>query len=343
MSANQVFLLILLVSTIASFWLHLASIKWGFRWAEVGRISWLKAFGLMILFSITVTLVATIVDAVFGTTLDISTSRLAGFTLIGLQYIVACILVMIIYKLRFGRAAKAVAPYVATSLILAVIATFVIRTLAYEPYVIPTNSMAPTLLGEYLKATCPNCGAPLFGSPPSPRSMTPPEAVRMICSKELQTVLVKDAPKERYEGDRITVCKLLEPKRWDLVVFHPPQDPSVVYAKRLIGLPGEKLAIHDGAVWINDEKIEPPEPTRSIRYSPTVELNGVKMSGPGSVPVTLGPDEYFVLGDFVDAAFDSRFWEQGAPGHPPYAVPASYIVGVVINVYWPPDRWTSFR
>jgi signal peptidase I len=128
-----------------------------------------------------------------------------------------------------------------------------------------------------------------------------------------------------------------------MIVFSFPGDPSVNYVKRLVGLPGEKLAIQDGAVLINGEKIEPPESIRGIRYAPTIEFGGTVHSGPGSVPVVLGPDEYFVLGDFVDQSADSRFWEQGAPGHPPYAVPTSHMVGVVINIYWPPSRWTSFR
>ena len=146
-----------------------------------------------------------------------------------------------------------------------------------------------------------------------------------------------------HEGDRILVSKLIEPKRWDLMVFRYPEDPSVNYVKRLVGLPGEKLAIRDGAIWINDEKMEPPASVAGIRYSPTIEWNGQVHSGPGSEPVELGRDEYFVLGDFVEQSSDSRFWQRGAPGHPPYAVPESHIVGVVVNIYWPINRWTSFR
>ncbi len=108
-------------------------------------------------------------------------------------------------------------------------------------------------------------------------------------------------------------------------------------------MPGEKLEIHDGAIWINGQRQQPPVAIRGIRYSPTIDQHGQHLSGPGSVPVTLGPDEYFVIGDFVDQSSDSRFWERGAPGHPPYAVPASYIDGVVINIYWPPSRWAAFR
>jgi hypothetical protein len=50
-----------------------------------------------------------------------------------------------------------------------------------------------------------------------------------------------------------------------------------------------------------------------------------------------------VLGDFVAQSSDSRFWETGAHGHPPYAVPAENISGVVIHIYWPISRWASFR
>jgi signal peptidase I len=165
----------------------------------------------------------------------------------------------------------------------------------------------------------------------------------LICSKEMKTVHVKNTPQLRGGGDRLAACKLLQPRRWDILIFRLPSDPTINYAKRVVGLPGEKLEIRDGSVWINGARLEPPAAIRGIHYSPTIESHGQVYSGPGSVPVELGPDEYFVLGDFVDCAADSRMWERGAPGHPPYAVPASYIVGVAINIYWPPSRWTGFR
>jgi signal peptidase I len=203
--------------------------------------------------------------------------------------------------------------------------------------------MAPTLLGEHLEAPCPNCGQPAYGSAPDEHSHLSPDGLQMICSKELRSVFVKDVSQMIGEGDRLTACKLVAPKRWDLIVFRYPAEPTVNYVKRLVGLPGEKLEIKDGAVWINGEKQEPPPSISGIRYTPTINSHGQEYSGPGSVPVELGADEYFVLGDFVDQSSDSRFWQKGAPGHPPYAVPASNIVGVVINIYWPPSRWTSFR
>ena len=60
-------------------------------------------------------------------------------------------------------------------------------------------------------------------------------------------------------------------------------------------------------------------------------------------PAKLGADEYFVLGDFSQQAADSRLWETGAPGHPTYAVPQSYLIGVVTHIYWPPSRWRILR
>ncbi|HEY3391566.1 MAG TPA: signal peptidase I [Lacipirellulaceae bacterium] len=165
----------------------------------------------------------------------------------------------------------------------------------------------------------------------------------MICSKERQTVFVENPLRETGDGDRILVCKPISPRRWDMIVFRYPADPTVNYVMRLVGMPGEKLEIRDGAVWIDHKKTEPPASIAGIRYSPTIEAFGLTHSGPGSEPVELGPDEYFVLGDFVDQSSDSRLWQRGAPGHAPYAVPESHIVGVVINIYWPISRWTSFR
>ena len=48
-----------------------------------------------------------------------------------------------------------------------------------------------------------------------------------------------------------------------------------------------------------------------------------------------------MLGDF-SAGMDSRSG-RGAPGHPPYAVPESYLIGVVTHIYWPPSRWRVLR
>jgi signal peptidase I len=343
MSANQVFLGVLFVMAMTSLYFHLASLRWGLQWANVARVSWLKALGLIILFGLVGGLTLVLVCIVFPPVVRVINGPTGTFVLFAYSIAVASVVVASLYRLRLGQSIKAVIPYFAMSALLTAIAVFLIRPFAYEAFLIPTNSMAPTLLGEHLTATCPQCGAPAYGSPPSPYSVSRTDETQMICSKELRSFWIANPPAQISGGDRLLVSKLIQPKRWDLIVFATPEDPSVKYVKRLVGLPGEKLAIHDGAIWINDEKMVPPDSIRGIRYVATIDAHGVTMSGAGSFPVELGADEYFVLGDFVDAAYDSRFWKKGAPNHPPYALPASHIDGVVVNVYWPPSRWKGFR
>jgi signal peptidase I len=172
----------------------------------------------------------------------------------------------------------------------------------------------------------------------------------MICSDERRSCEVANPPKEEYTGDRILVAKFLHPQRWDVVAFRGPEDPKINYCKRLVGLPGETVTIHDGAVWIDGKKLTPPDSCQGIEYLDRMEGwpeelwgNPEDFWGNAAKPAKLGPDEYFVLGDFSANAKDSRLWQKGAPGHPPYAVPESYIIGVVTHIYWPPSRWQVLR
>jgi signal peptidase I len=342
MTANQVFWILLTIWAIGAFALMPVSLRLGLKLVGIADISSLKAFGLYLLILIVSFLIAVAVIAIAllcgfkGPTM--------AFDILGyaLQFAVPCLIVALGYRVHVFRSAKAVFPFFLAG-IATVLSAYAWRTFAYEAFLIPTNAMAPTLLGEHWESPCPKCGAPAFGSPPLTGRPVPPDGLVMICSKEFRTVYVTTEPMPVVYGDRILVCKLLPPKRWDLIVFKTPADASVVYAKRLVGLPGEKLEIREGAIWINDKKLDPPDEIRGIHYSATIKQYGQTFAGPGSRPLELGPDEYFVLGDFVDCSADSRMWEQGAPGHPPYAVPASHIVGTVINTYWPPNRWRGFR
>jgi signal peptidase I len=343
MSANTLFILILAIFVIGTLVLNAASIKWGLKWTGVANVSMAKALGLWLVFLLASLAASLLVGAVFFAISFIPSDLwldVAGFAL---HFVVTCVVIAFVYKVRFLRAFIATIPYAVAPWLMALVAVYGIRPFVYEAFSIPTNAMAPTILGDHWEAPCPRCGAPAYGSPLEPGMPAPSSGFTAICSKEMRSVFVSKLPKEKHEGDRILVCKLITPKRWDLMVFRYPEDPSVNYVKRLVGLPGEKLAIRDGAIWINDKKMEPPTSIAGIRYSPTIEWNGQVHSGAGSQPVELGADEYFVLGDFVEQSSDSRFWQRGAPGHPPYAVPESHIVGVVINIYWPISRWTSFR
>ena len=101
------------------------------------------------------------------------------------------------------------------------------------------------------------------------------------------------------DGDHLIVDKISyrfnEPQRYDIIVFPYPEDPSRHYIKRIIGLPGETVQIIDGYVYINGELLDE-------HYGNAVMNN----AGIAAEPITLGEDEYFVLGDNRNSSSDSR-------------------------------------
>ena len=218
------------------------------------------------------------------------------------------------------------------------IALFVGRLYLFEAFTCPTNSMAPTILGRHWEAPCPRCGSPAYGTPEDERWKLANKPVLMICSKELRSCEVANPAHVEHSGDRFIVNKFFSPRRWDIIVFRSPDDPKTCFCKRLVGLPGETVTIRDGAVWIDGKKQTPPDSCKGIEYLDSIGRWSGDLWGSEARPAKLGADEYFVLGDFSARAKDSRLWEKGAAGHPPYAVPASYIVGVVTHIYWPPER-----
>lgn len=108
-----------------------------------------------------------------------------------------------------------------------------------------------------------------------------------------------------------------EPERGDIVVFKYPDDESILYVKRIIGLPGDTVNIIDGKVYINNS-LEPLEEN----YVTVEEMQG--SWGPYEVP----EDSYFMLGDNRNDSKDSRFWQNTF-------VTKDKILGKVIFKYYP--------
>jgi signal peptidase I len=102
-----------------------------------------------------------------------------------------------------------------------------------------------------------------------------------------------------------------KPARGDIIVFHYPLDPSLFFIKRIIGLPGDTVAVNNGSIYVQTSagKVE------RLLNEPYINTVNPKQE---TSTTTLGVDEYFVLGDNRNASFDSRIWGP---------VPGRYIVG----------------
>src|SRR4051812_9422138 len=182
------------------------------------------------------------------------------------------------------------------SILVAFVLAFIFRAFVVEAFVIPTGSMAPTLMGAHMRFHCKDCGYRWDVNFSSGRSgddinipanyyradeMTNPGGERDVaaplhcpnCGWPVQQS-DKDDPENAlhdppvHYGDRILVLKYLykfeQPRRWDVVVFKAPilgsqQEPqySQNYIKRLVGNPGESIIIIDGDVYIGPRATGP--------------------------------------------------------------------------------------
>ena len=101
------------------------------------------------------------------------------------------------------------------------------------------------------------------------------------------------------DGDNLIVDKISfrfrDPKRYEIIVFPYQFEDNTFYIKRIIGLPGETVQVKDGKVYINGQQLDE-------------HYGNEEMLEPGIArePVTLGEDEYFVLGDNRNHSADSR-------------------------------------
>lgn len=164
------------------------------------------------------------------------------------------------------------------SVIVAFVLAFLFRTFEAEAFVIPTGSMAPTLMGKHKDVDCPMCGY-RYPVSASDRNDVPSHVYRSTCpmcrfTADLERGNPQGESYPSFDGDRILVAKfpydLAEPKRWDVIVFKYPNDATQNYIKRLVGLPGETISIDSGDLWLRqpDGHFEiarkPPEKIRAM-------------------------------------------------------------------------------
>jgi signal peptidase I len=142
--------------------------------------------------------------------------------------------------------------------VLVLIFLILFRTFGIEPYQVPTGSMWPALAGNHRAVNCPRCGYRVVVGRHRAEAGAEREnqhyyraAVCPNCgSRHLGLDRVPECP-----GDHLLVNKnifaLRSPRRWEMAVFRCPTEPGKAFVKRVIGLPGERVRIRDGEVFIN--------------------------------------------------------------------------------------------
>jgi signal peptidase I len=221
------------------------------------------------------------------------------------------------------------------TIIYAVLIALVVRTVAYEPFNIPSGSMVPTLLvGDYLFVSKFSYGYSRYSLPLG----------LPLFSGRIPMPLVSH-----------------DPQRGEVTVFKLPTDPSTDYIKRIVGLPGDHIQMRHGELYINDQLV-PRRPDPACRNDDA----GIPMSmqigymeslprGPGQAPVEhciikvgddgpldntpvyeVPPGDYFGMGDNRDNSQDSRVLS--AVGY----IPAENLVGRAKFVFFSTNgdaRW----
>lgn len=186
---------------------------------------------------------------------------------------------------------------------IAILLALFIRTFIIQAFKIPSGSMLPTLqIGDHL-----------------------------LVSKFIYGVKIP------FSGT--TLIPFKTPKHGDVVVFKYPEDRSIDYIKRIIGVPGDTIAIKNKKVFINNKAIEDPH---AFYKTPRI-LRPIESPRDNFPAVKVPPGKVFVMGDNRDNSHDSRFWG---------FVDQKDILGKAFIIYWSWDikkdlfslqRFTSVR
>lgn len=121
-------------------------------------------------------------------------------------------------------------------------------------------------------------------------------------------------PRDRVLVDKF-LYRLRQLHRGDVIVLKYPLNPSRNYIKRIVALPGDKLEVKEGQLYVNGQRVQ------------EAYINGAPQGSYG--PLTVPTDSVFVMGDNRNNSEDSRSFG---------ALKKTHIVGQAILIYWPPQR-----
>ena len=304
MLTTSLFALILLGSNAFLLFLSVWMLRIGHRWAKLPQLSWKRAL-VIVLLNMALQIVLLLAFWVLRNIAIQPAVADAAEGLLGCSS--SWKLIQLMLHTSFGKAVLAWLPMLLAPAAGLVLWMVVIRPFFFEGFIIPTNAMAPTLLGMHYRTTCPLCGQVGFVSAGENPQASSPEAELGICGGCLRASQMRLLNHVVHKGDRILLAKFLTPLRWDLIAFRSPEEPSVIYLKRLVGRPGEEVTIKDGGVWIDGKPIQKPATISGLVYLANPFAGKDDVGGPWH----LGNDEYLVLGDFSRRSKDSRTWERG--------------------------------
>jgi signal peptidase I len=111
-------------------------------------------------------------------------------------------------------------------------------------------------------------------------------------------------------------------KRGEVLIFKNPRDTSVVFIKRVIGLPGETIKVEGGKTYVNDKLLSEPY------LPPGTPTNPRSFMAEGE-EITVPQDQYIVFGDNREGSSDSREWG---------TLPKDLIIGQALFRYWPVNK-----
>jgi signal peptidase I len=147
-----------------------------------------------------------------------------------------------------------------------------------------------------------------------------------------------------------------KPQHEDVVVFPPPVETPNDFIKRLIGAPGDKLRIHRGVVYINDQPLTEPYIEQKPSYELEVKNYGIYVDGQKldpelanvppkdrwSAPDRIPPNCYFMMGDNRNNSEDSHIWgfaqDAGTFATGPLKGKKASFTGHAFLIFWPLDR-----